>query len=205
MKLLVVFALVAVAFAEEVKHQKAVHPAFYSGYTGHPLGYNSNHHAFNTPASTYPIGYSGYNHAGYNGAFPLLPYSGNQGGAFPLLTYSANQGGAFPLLPYATNHGVHTPFAGSSVVGSPAVHHLTKRAAEEDQKAEDAFLYTTYAGHPAHHGYNSQFYSGFNYPATIYNAPTAYNVPSAYNAHSAYNVYPGHYNTYNAFPFRGIY
>ena len=61
----------------------------------------------------------------------------------------------------------------------------TKRSADEDQKADDATLYTTFAGHH------------YNYPMT-YSHPT-YSVPTVYSSHYAYNTYPYTYSGFHGY------
>ncbi|XP_037085640.1 uncharacterized protein LOC119106147 [Pollicipes pollicipes] len=64
---------------------------------------------------------------------------------------------------------------------------LGAAAAAEDQKADDATLYSTYAAHPL--GYTAGYPYALNTHPTVYNS--AYRVPTtyAYNGFSAYNGY----------------
>merc|ERR1712212_581822 len=92
-------------------------------------------------------------------AYNALPYSYGSYGAYSAYNYpSVYSGYSSPLI---YNRGY-----------SPVVHSLKKRdtAAAEDQEADDATIYSTYAAHP--YAYNALPYSYGSYGAySAYNYP----------------------------------
>jgi len=129
--------------------------------------------------------YLGHHNAGYNPiTYAARPLTYN---AQPLtynaqpLTYNA-QPYYYAGLPYSIK-----PVEGHAEEKKPVVEARTKRSAEQDQDAEDATLYTTYATHPM------TYTAGWPYAHTRYSVPTMHNIAHTYNTlpytHSGVHTY----------------
>ncbi|XP_037085701.1 uncharacterized protein LOC119106199 [Pollicipes pollicipes] len=116
----------------------------------------------------------------YTGAVPYTGYN------VPL-AYNAYHA---PIATYAAHPFVYQslPYSFKPVEKEePAVESRSKRSADEDQKADDATLYSTYAAHPL--GYTAGYPYAYNTYPTVYNS--AYNFPTTY-AYNGYNAYHGY-------------